>query len=204
MRYKTVLLLLLMIVPAMLWSQDMTTAVTYNTAFPVGNLAGFTSEMSWRGLGLEFRDMKGQNMAFGFQTGWNVFSELAEHQTIEFDNAAISGTNVRSVNVFPILLNGDYFVGNKGEVRPFLGVSTGMYYISRQFDIGTVSFFEDHWHFGLAPEGGFWVPVDRRTFIVFTTRYNVAFSTGDTYLKQDNNQYSYWGFNIGFGYSYDL
>jgi hypothetical protein len=197
-------LTLLVLLPVALWSQDMTTAVTYNTAFPVGNLANFTSEMSWRGLGLEFRNVKGQNMSWGFVTGWNVFSELGRGETIHFDNADIYGTNVRSVNVFPLLLGADYFLGSRGEVRPFLGVNAGMYYISRQFDIGVTSLWEDNWHFGVAPEGGFWVPVDRRTFVIFGARYNYAFSTGETYLLQDNNAYGYWGFNIGFGYSYDL
>jgi len=198
------LLLLTMILPAALWSQDMTTAITYNTAFPVGNLHKFTDEMSWRGIGLEFRDMKNADFGYGLVTGWNVFSQLGRGETIEFDNAAISGTNVRSVNSFPILLNANYFFGQRGEVRPFLGLNAGTYYISRQFDIGTTSFFEDNWHFGLAPEGGFWVPVDRRTFIIFSGRYNYAFSAGETYLKGASTAYAYWGFNIGVGYSYDL
>ena len=206
MRMSSVLISILLLAAASEtgFSQRTASALTYNMAFPMSRLNAYTREMSWRGLGFEFKQFMQKDLTVGVSLGWNIFAQLSRNETIQLTQGAVSGTNVRSVNAFPILANLDYFFGSRGEeIRPFIGINAGMYSIKRRFEIGVTAFEQSNWHFGIAPEAGFWVPLDRDLFLVVTGRYNYAFEAGETFLKEKND-YAYWGLNIGFGWSYNL
>lgn len=185
-------------------SQKSATAITYNTAVPLSRLNEYTGEMSWGGLGVEFKHFTSSDLTIGASLGWNVFSQLVRNETIQLNQGAVSGTNVRSVNSFPILANLNYFLGTRGdEIRPFIGMNAGLYFINRRFEIGVTALEKSNWHFGIAPEAGFWVPSSGGFFVVVTGRFNYAFEGGETFLNQKND-YAYWGVNIGLGWSYEL
>ncbi|MCL7971978.1 MAG: porin family protein, partial [marine benthic group bacterium] len=161
----------------------------------------FIEDFSFRGLGIDARYVpsRGSNYSFGFNFGWNVFSEKndfgTERNTISLPNADISGTQLRYFNSVPLLANASYYFGDRGGIRPFVGVNAGTYYIERRVDIGVSAVVDDAWHFGWAPEIGLVVPLGRPEVALLTQiRYNWAFSSGGS------GDQKYWGFNIGIAY----
>jgi outer membrane protein W len=177
--------------------KQLLSGITWNMGFTTGRMAQFTDETSFSGFGVEFRRFTNDNVSFGGSFSWNVWSELTG-ETITFNQGAVSGTQVRYVNSFPLMLNAHYHLGHKADdFRPFFGLNAGTYYILQRLEIGTLALDNDNWHFGLAPEAGFLMGISRGTYIIGTVRYNYAFDSGESLAGKDDNSYSYWGVNIG-------
>lgn len=161
----------------------------------------FVEDFSFRGIGIDARYVpeRGAKYSFGFTAGWNVLHERSEfgtdRNTISLPNADVTGTQLRYVNAVPLLANAHYYLGERGGIRPYLGVNAGTYYIERRVDIGVSAIVDDTWHFGWAPEAGLVVPLGRpEVALLAAVRYNWAFSAGGS------GDQRYWGFNIGVAY----
>jgi len=188
-------------------AQDWWWGITYNmsasSSLPANSDSdtNFIEDYSFRGLGIEARYVPSRDASysFGFNVGWNVLNEKndfgMERNTISLPNADISGTQLRYFNTVPLLANASYYFGDRGGIRPFVGVNAGTYYIERRVDIGVSAVVDDNWHFGWAPEVGLVVPLGRPEVALLTTiRYNWAFSAGGS------GDQKFWGFNIGIAY----
>jgi hypothetical protein len=177
------------------------TGITWNVGFPTDETAKFIEKTSYRGFGIDIRSFSSPSFSFGGNFSWNVFDELLRNNTAVLENGAITGTQVRYVNSMPILLNVSYYMGEKrrGELRLVLGLNAGTYYIRQRLDIGVVSIENDNWHLGVAPEVALWFPIGRETFLTATVRWNYAFDSGTRLGGDPNNNYTYWGLNIGLG-----
>ena len=177
--------------------KQLLSGITWNIGFPSGRMGDFLEETSLSGFGVEFSRFTSDNVAFGASFSWNVWSELS-NQTIQLNNGAVSGTQVRYVNSFPLFLNAHYYLGHKADdFRPFFGLNVGTYYILQRLEIGVYAFDNDNWHFGVAPEAGFLFGIARGTYLTGTLRYNYAFDSGSTLGGKDDNSFSYWGVNVG-------
>ena len=103
-------------------------------------------------------------ITLGLSFGWNIFDEKS-YEPIDLDYGAasgtITGTQVRTINSFPILVGFDHYFGKQNDMRTFIGVNTGVYYILQRLNIGVYQIDNDNWHFGLAPEGGVVMPYRR-------------------------------------------
>jgi outer membrane protein W len=188
-------------------AQDWWWGITYNmsatSSLPTNSDSdvNFIEDYSFRGLGIEARYVPSRdaNYSFGFNVGWNVLNEKndfgTERNTISLPDADITGTQLRYFNTVPLLANASYYFGDRGGIRPYVGVNAGTYYIERRVDIGVSAVVGDNWHFGWAPEVGLVVPLGRPEVALLTTiRYNWAFSAGGT------GDQKFWGFNIGIAY----
>jgi outer membrane protein W len=188
-------------------AQDWWWGITYNmsatSSLPPNSDSdiNFIEDFSFRGLGIEARYVpdRDANYSFGFNVGWNVLNEKNDfgdkRNTISLPNADISGTQLRYFNTVPLLANASYYFGDRGGIRPYVGVNAGTYYIERRVDIGVSAVVDDAWHFGWAPEVGLVVPLGRPEVALLTTiRYNWAFSAGGS------GDQKFWGFNIGIAY----
>ncbi len=182
-------------------AQRYMTVLTYNTALPTGNTGDFISEYSWRGFAIEGRRFVQKNLSIGINLGWNIFDEK-NGETIHLDNGAVSGTQIRYLNSFPIMVNAHYYFGNRRSFRGFLGLNVGTYAINQRFDIGIWTVNNNNWHFGVAPEIGFIIPAGRQTSVIFSVKYNYAFSSGTPLNGGDSNDHSYIGFNLGLAFDY--
>jgi outer membrane protein W len=188
-------------------AQDWWWGITYNmsasSSLP-GNSdsdTNFIEDYSFRGLGIEARYVPSRDASysFGFNVGWNVLNEKnefgTERNTISLPEADITGTQLRYFNTVPLMANASYYFGDRGGIRPYVGVNAGTYYIERRVDIGVSAIVDDGWHFGWAPEVGLVVPLGRPEVALLTTiRYNWAFSAGGS------GDQKFWGFNIGIAY----
>jgi len=203
-KYLTIILLFLSM---NLFAQDFLGIISYNTALPTGKTSDYISDYSWKGFSFEGRSFTNRNWTFGGMFGWNIFDTKIT-DLIQIDDettgTTIKGTQLRYTNSFPMMLNGHYHFGKrKSSVRPFMGLGMGTYYIVQRFEIGIFQREVSNWHFGLAPEAGVLVALSRSTSLIFSVKYNYAFSSGKTVYGDTDNTQSYVGINLGlafFGY----
>jgi hypothetical protein len=186
------------------FSQDLFTGVSWDVGFPVGTTHDFLEKTSYAGFSFEGKRFLDDDASVGMTIGWNHFSELT-NKTIVLDQGAavggaVSGTQVRYANVIPILINADYFLGSKNsDTRLFIGANIGTYHIWQELDIGIYAFTDNLWHFGLAPEAGLWMQLDRNLYFLATFRYNYAFASGDPVAGEAKNTFQYMGINLTLG-----
>jgi len=173
-------------------------AATYQVSIPLGDTKEYTGDVSWRGFGLDFRYKTSPSTSFGFILGWNVFHErTSESVDVERENpGTITGTQDRYLNSFPIMINYFFYLGERRSIRTFIGLSAGGYIMLQRFGIGIVSFQEDSWEWGVAPEVGITIPTSLDGGFLISAKYNYAL-TGTSVLGKDIN-HSYASINAGF------
>jgi hypothetical protein len=171
-------------------------AFTYSVSFPSGDTKTFTDEISWRGIGLDYRYMIDRTYSVGLFFGWNVFYERAENKTTQTENGAVTGTSDRYINAFPIMANIHYYFGQRKSIRPYVGLNAGGYIMLQRFEIGIFAWQKDQWQWGVAPEAGVVIPVERDFGIMLNGKFNYAFTGQDVFGRDINN--SYWQVNAGF------
>jgi len=193
--------ILILIITASVSAQSLG-SITYNMSFPTSKLSDFIDKTSFKGFGMEGRWFSNKNISFGLSFAWTVYDQRVSDliQIVQDGiNGTVSGTQVRVVNSLPILATAHYYVGKRrDQFRFYFGTGAGMYYIKQRLEIGLVAFESDNWHFGLAPEAGVLISLDRDFTMIFNTKYNYAFSAGEPLGGGDDNSYAYWGINVGF------
>jgi len=177
-------------------------AATYQVSFPLGDTKDFISDVSWRGFGLDFRYSVQKAVTVGFVTGWNIFYEQVNETTQLETNppGAITALTNRYTNFVPVMINTHYYLGKKGEIRPYAGLSAGGYWVTQELQIGILNIKNDSWEWGVAPEVGIIVPVQRDLAILVAAKYNYLFTDetvfSGTQLQKDIKN-SYWGIAVG-------
>lgn len=182
-------------------AQEWSTALSYQISLPSGDTKDFTDKTSFRGIGLDFRKEITRATSIGLFFGWNVFYERTS-ETIEIQTekpGALTGTQDRYLNSFPIMLTVQHSFGKSGELQPYAGLNIGGFYMVQKLGIGLSQFQNDQWQWGGAPELGLIIPVERDTDIIINAKYNYAF-TGESAVDADVN-YSYWMIGIGCAWS---
>jgi hypothetical protein len=186
------------------FAQELLTSLTWNIGIPVSKMNQYTTDVSYRGFTIAGRRFIDKENSVGLMLGWNIFDEKNyDPINVQQENGSgtISGTQVRSINSFPLLVGIQHFFGNKKDMRTFVGINTGVYYILQRLDMGVYRIDNDNWHFGLAPEAGLIIPLDGDASLDLGARYNYAFDSGTALGGAENNFYSFWEINIGFAFS---
>jgi hypothetical protein len=172
------------------FAQNALAVFTYSMGLPTGELADYADEFSYRGFSFDYRFFPRDRVSVGFGLGWQNFSEL-ESGTFNQGTISVTGTQIRYATGYPFMGTGYLYTGEPGGFRLYGGLQAGLYYITKRFDFGIYSFYEDFFQFGLIPEAGILIPVSR-VYIIANVRYHYAFATADA------NAYSHVSFNIGF------
>jgi len=180
------------------YSQKWLGSMTYQISVPMGDTKDFIDKTSFRGVGIDFRYFVQKKTTVGFMFGWNVFDERSYGTTeVERDNpGTITGTQQRYLNSFPIMINAHYYFGNKGQIRPYVGINAGGYIMPQELGIGIYSFYESRWEWGAAPEAGILIPANYDAGFIVSGKYNYAF-TGVSAVGTDIN-HSYVSASVGF------
>ena len=186
--------------PALSHSQDWYTGVTYEMSFPTGDVQNFANGTSFRGIGLGYRKVLDKNTTGGLFFGWNVFHERTS-ETLQLERGALTGTQDRTVNSFPMMLNAHYYMGNRGDIRPYVGINAGGFIVLQRLAVGIYALQKDSFEWGVAPEVGAVIPVSRELLLLLNGKYNYAF-TGKG-LAGDDFNLAYWGLNVGFAWQQD-
>ena len=157
---------------------------------PSGDFGDWVSETSWYGFEVGSRVFSNENFSYGFASGWNTFGEKVSGTT-EVESGAITGTSIREIKSFPLLVNAHYYLGREGKTRPYVGLNTGVYFISQGTSLGIYYSGDTNAHFGLTPEIGVLMPV-KDAGLMFNAKYVYAFEGGA------NMAFSWFALNVGF------
>lgn len=173
--------------------------LNYSPAIPMGNVADFSGDFSWRGFELDTRFFINENVSMGIQSGWNVFREESDGvvtQSFENDEGVLtlSGKRFRFTNCIPILATAHYHLGEEGDVRPYIGLGVGAYYIEKRVEMGLYEVNTSKTHFGLSPSLGIVIPGYSDGVVHLGVQYHSAFASGDY------DGVNSLAFNIGLGW----
>jgi opacity protein-like surface antigen len=168
--------------------------LSYNTAMPLGETQEFVDAYSWRGVSMEWRWFLQDRLSAGIFFGWNVFHQKVTGD-FELENGALSGTQLRTINAFPILATGHYYFGNELEFRPYVGLGLGTYRTRQRSTMGIFQVETNQWQFGFAPSVGVTFPLGFDLMGNLEVRYNYAIQAGDAL------NHSYLGINLGLAWS---
>lgn len=175
--------------------------VNYNPAFTVGEAKDWTDEFSWRGFSADLRISINGGLTAGLYSGWTVFREESDGlvtEELETDESITRFTAKQYyfLNQLPLLATVHYHWGSFGEIRPYVGLGTGVYWTNRALEMGLYRVIQKETHFGIAPMAGISVPLNRDTNFNLSGIYNYAFKTGDI------PSVSSVGINVGIGWRF--
>jgi opacity protein-like surface antigen len=190
MKYITIILLIIMSSVAVN-AQSSIFGMTYDVSIPTGDTEKLISGVQWRGFAMEGRWYTSKNTSLGFAWHWNVFQETVL-TTVNVDNKAVTGNQVRNINAFPFLMTGHFYFKGGSFAQPYLGLGAGVYFVKRRLDIGIYTLDEDKWQFGVSPEVGLLFPVDLGFNLMLRAKYHYAFETSSA------DAVTYFSVNVGF------
>jgi hypothetical protein len=133
--------------------------------------------------------------------GGYTYTDDKVRTTRETDNAAVTATEVRTLESVPLMVTGIVHIPTsrssgprgRGWVEPYVGVGIGTYYTYRRADLGWVLSDENGWHFGLMPMLG--IQVDTPGVqVLLGSRFNWAAVTEKAAREL------FFTFNIGLGF----
>ena len=178
-------------------AQSNKTHLYYNMGFPMGNTKDFISKASFRGMGFEYQYLFNDNFALGGVLQWNTFYQDEPRQTYVKDNGAINGIKYKYINTVPLYVTGTYYIGSDdANIRPYIGLGVGTYWLEQRTDMGLFTDIYNSWHFGLIPKAGVLIPISYSTSLYLGVDYNIAFKNSDL------DQQSWIGLSVGFDFDY--
>lgn len=166
----------------------------WNVGIPMGEMSDFIESESYRGFRIGGRGFIYDYLSVGGEGGWQVYNDTwSGTQNID-GNIDVSGTQFRYMNMYPLLANIHFYLGEDGGVRPYLGTNAGVTFINQRTEIGLWAVSETSTHFSVAPEIGAFIPVGvAGAGLNIGGRYDVAFKTN----KLDMNVQTF-SFFLGF------
>ena len=171
--------------------------ISYNIAFPSGDLGDFITKTSWRGATLEWKGVINDKVTAGIEASWQTFYEELDFDTydIELSNITLAGKQYRTVNNIPIYARFDYHGGVEGDnVRWFAGIGVGTMWSERINDMGLYRFIDDPWHFALAPRVGVEYYLNDWRAITIAAGYDYGFKTSQ------NTAMDYFRISVGLSF----
>ncbi len=193
MKRIIVILVVVLMLPAAAWAQSSMFTVNWDVSFPTGDTKNYISNTSFRGASFEGMKFINDNVAIGGVFGWEVFKEKESNITWEGNGVTVTGTQVRYLNMLPLLVVSRYYLKGLDEVAPYVGLGIGTYNSLQRTEIGLVAFVNNNWHLGFAPEAGIFIPMNFNMGMNLAAKYQYA-------VKSNNSQYSYFTLTVGFGF----
>ena len=170
-------------------------SMNYTMSLGVGDQGDYISSASFRGLTFDGRGFISDQFSMGGLFTWSTFYEKLGGATVSEQTLTLTGTQYRYINAFPILLTAHYYTSDDPySTRAYLGGGIGAYKINKRTNIGTYSFEDRYWHFGIAPEVGVLIPISMDTQFNISLKYHYVFKAKNTI------DYSWFGLNVGFAW----
>jgi hypothetical protein len=168
---------------------------TWNVSFPLEDTKKFINETSYGGFGLEFRKEFRPKTTVGIMGSWEVFHQRV-NDSFDLKTATITGSQDRYINSFPIMLGLHRYFGEVGSRQPYIGLNGGGFVEIKTLRVGLAEVETDTWEWGVMPEVGFILPLDRGSAFVINGRYSLALTGQD--LAGNDSFLTYWGIRAGF------
>ena len=170
-------------------AQDWFWGATWGMSLANGETKDYISDVSFRNFGIEGRKFVSPKTSLGLSLNWTVLGEKTT-ETSEFPGGAVTGTQFRYINAFPLLVTGHKYFGDDESLMFFVGVGAGAYIVERRTEIGLFAVDSDTWHFGIAPEAGLLLPLGWRAKGFLNARFNAT-------TEAEGHDYQWWDFRIG-------
>src|SRR5690606_10710164 len=95
--------------------------IAYSTAIALGATRDFASNFSFAGFELDWHRRMNEYFSLGFELGWQVLYEKT-YGTLVDDQLTITGTQLRHLNVVPVLASTRFFpFGRSAALFPYVG-----------------------------------------------------------------------------------
>lgn len=179
------------------FSQGYMTNLTYNVSLPMGDTKDYISETSFRGFSAEWRSYITKNISWGFFGGWQVLYERTTDR-ISLEQTDITGTQDRTINAFPLMLTGHFYIGKSGNFQLTGGLGLGAQHVSQRFAIGLYVFEENNWRAAIMPDVGIIIPLTEESGISFNARYHLT-AKGKSISREDT-ALTYLSLAVGIAY----
>lgn len=147
------------------YAQQSFWSFNYHMSFGMGEQADYIEAASFRGMSIDGRGFIDSNISIGGSFSWEVFDEIKRNlgpQPLDLDQenlqGDVTGVQYRFINTLPIMVNGHFYLGSDGAVRPYFGLGIGTSYVDQRTDIGFISIQGQKWGFAVQPEVGLMVP----------------------------------------------
>lgn len=176
-RIAVLFLLLVMTLAVPAEAARNTFGVSWSLSVPTGDTRDFVENISWRGFNLEYKSFFRDDASWGFNGGYNVFSQ-EQDRTFQGENFAVTGLHWTYINTVPLYLSYHKYFGNKREGNLFVGMNAGTAWLEQRRTLGLYETKESNWHLGFAPEVGYNFPWD--AFLGYASlRFNYLLEAGD-------------------------
>ena len=173
---KIVILSIFLCSASMTFAQSGYTSLHYDVSIPLGNTTDFIGKASFRGVGFDFRRMLSPTIGVGMSFAWHTFYERKDYGTYVDGATSITGVQFRYLNVLPMHVNANYYLGEEGDaVRPFLGLGIGTIYGERKTTMGQYSYTTKTWQFSMQPEVGVLYQVQSDAYIFMAGKFTTPF-----------------------------
>jgi outer membrane protein len=164
----------------------------YTMGFSTGDFNDFISKGSFRGGTFEYHHLFTDNIAAGFEIGWNAWYEEMNYATYTKGTESISGKQFRYCSTVPMMASFRYHILPGEEFNPFAGIGIGTMFSDSELDMGTWAFTTETWHFALDPEIGAVYKFPGGVGALVSAKYYLAFET------EESKERSYIAANVGF------
>jgi hypothetical protein len=196
MKKVTLIMTLGLLSTISLKAQESIFQISWDIAFPVGELKDqYISDASARGISIGGRKFIFDWFSVGGKAGWQTFTQrVAGTESID-PTLDLTGTQLRYVNIFPVMANFHYYLGQDEGIRPYIGANIGVSFVTQQTDIGLWTINDNSTHFGLAPEVGVLIPIGiAGGGMSISAKYEQAFKSNNKF----DMQIQYFSMNLGF------
>jgi len=159
-------------------SAQSSTSFQYTIGIPFSGLKDHTSVISGRGFTMEYQREVAPSVTVGINLAYSVFYEKKPYGSYDLGSATLTGNQYRYNNLFPMLVNAHYKIG-EGTVVPYVGLGIGTMYDLRNTDMGLYTIEENNWHFLISPEAGFIYNLSADMGLKLNAKYDNAFKTSE-------------------------
>jgi len=164
-------------IPGLVKAQSGYTSFQYQIGFGMGDLGDYISKTSFRGAVFDYQKNMTSNISVGLELAWNTFYEDMEDGTYTDGTVSLSGKQFRYSNMFPMLVNAEYYFISEGPVKPYFNLGLGTMYTIRTTDMGIWRVEDKVWQFALKPELGVIYEAGYNTSLKLEAKYYTGFGS---------------------------
>lgn len=173
-------------------AQESFFTINWGIGVPTGDLERMIEKASPSGLTLGGRKFINDIFSVGGYLGWQQYYDKDFGLHAVSPGVDVYGRKITQIDTYPVMASLHVYGGDNGSPRPYIGINTGVTFLSQYEQYGIYEISENSTHFTLAPELGIYLPMGLGGGgLNLSARYDHAFKSSNDYHVQS------FIFNIG-------